>query len=120
MVLAVLAGGMPDLRAVNTTAFAADNLAGERTIAGFVASVSFTLAEFVLHHVEGLRHDDGGMAVLHILRNSPSLTFIFFVRKSTQKVFCKSHRPCISIFRMLRTVVDARSSCARCQNTAPS
>ena len=88
-----------------------------------LASVSFTLAEFVLHHVEGLRRDDGGMAVFYIiLRNLAFIDLHLFREKIHAKGFLQNR--IALVFLILQNAENGSGLpdrlARRCQNTALS
>lgn len=62
---AVLVGAMPDLGSEEAAAFAAFDFPGENAHAAVSASLPLAPRCLRLHHLEGDRVDDGGMALLH-------------------------------------------------------
>lgn len=62
---AALVGAMPDLGSEEAAAFAAFDFPGENAHAAVSASLPLAPRCLRLHHLEGDRVDDGGMALLH-------------------------------------------------------
>ena len=62
---AVLVGAMPNLGSEEAAAFAAFDFPGENAHAAVSASLPLAPRCLRLHHLEGDRVDDGGMALLH-------------------------------------------------------
>lgn len=71
-----------------STAVGADDPAGKRRFALGVATRRLTPAELLLHHLEHLRADDGGMIILNIvLRVFPLIFLRFLGQKIYRKAF---------------------------------
>ena len=82
----VLAPGVPDLSAIESAAVSADDPAGKRSLALGVATRRLTPVELLLHHLEHLRADDGGMIILDVVLGVLTLIFLRFLG---QKIHCK-------------------------------
>ena len=84
----VLAPGVPDLSAIESAAVGANDPARKRGLALGVATRRLTPAELLLHHLEHLRADDGGMIILNIvLRVFPLIFLRFLGQKIYRKAF---------------------------------
>ena len=70
----VLVGAVPDLGSKEAAALAAFYLAGENAHATVSATLPLAPRHLRLHHLEGFRGDDGGMALLHeVARDLPGV-----------------------------------------------
>ena len=75
----VFCGGIPDLTAVQRTAFVAENTPGEamRRIIPMIGM--FALGKLCLHGFEHFRRNDGGMTVFNVILRNLALVHLHFL-----------------------------------------
>ena len=89
---AIFIGGVPHLRAEESTTVSADDTGGENALSAVLATDSFAPLKFGLHLVELLWCDNWLMAVLHIvLWHFPLVHFLLFGKEIHREAFLRNN-----------------------------